>query len=279
MKIPHKLVEVHLIALFAFCLLQLTSAVEATGSVVQGTNTAIVNKSFHADVQGESEIVTRHALQSEKTGLEFSDDYKMLLSGETKTNLDILNDSAEIDDALDTDRILLPEETTTSSSFKSSDKFKNVYKVPKSKVKKTFTSAFGHASMKNAAVVNDFNAEKLLANLNASNYQSNFHAFVNLFDHILWRTDGLSLSRECSDELNEYLRDLRMSKEWALRVSDACGKYRGLFFFENDYWLGSKQFCYEINRDYGKKIPQLQFFVTKLIVKFHGTSQKVRKFV
>jgi hypothetical protein len=55
-------------------------------------------------------------------------------------------------------------------------------------------------------------------------------------------------------------------------------RYRGLFYFENDYWLGSKQFCYEVNYEYrnAKNIPEMQFFVTKVIAKISPVIKKVK---
>jgi hypothetical protein len=54
-------------------------------------------------------------------------------------------------------------------------------------------------------------------------------------------------------------------------------RYRGLFFFDNDYWLGSKQFCYEVNaehKDVGN-VPEMLFFVVKIIAKISPVMKKV----
>jgi hypothetical protein len=51
-----------------------------------------------------------------------------------------------------------------------------------------------------------------------------------------------------------------------------------MFFFDNDYWLGSKQFCYEINREYKGvgNVPEMQFFVVKMIARISPVINKVR---
>jgi hypothetical protein len=85
------------------------------------------------------------------------------------------------------------------------------------------------------------------------------------------------MSSSCAEDMKTYMIALRRSEEWALKINDASGRYRGLYFFANDFWLGSKEFCYEINNEYKKlkNIPPLKFYVVKSIVKLHLLSQKV----
>ncbi|CRK99548.1 CLUMA_CG012865, isoform A [Clunio marinus] len=97
-----------------------------------------------------------------------------------------------------------------------------------------------------------------------------FHAFTQLFDHFMWNIGSFKtlLNGKCFNDVQIYLNELKMSTAWGLRISDASGRYRGQFFFLNDFWLGSKQFCYNINNEFknsvNKKYPLLQFFVTNL---------------
>lgn len=51
---------------------------------------------------------------------------------------------------------------------------------------------------------------------------------------------------------------------------DASGRYRGQLFFGNDFWVGSKQFCFEINKEtqtlgHGTKAPVLKFFIAQIL--------------
>lgn len=220
---------------------------EQTGTVAQlhnYTSSGVVNKSLdekiHIDSQGESEM-SRHALKS-AASLQFDEEYKMLLTGESAANVDIMNDSSEIEDGLNSDarevsggsridEFLLPEtnEKPVDVSLKSKLNFKNVYKVPKSKNKKTQPSirSFSHASINNNPVINDFNPEKLisLANGNSSTNETSFHDFTNLYDHYLWDISLMSsVSQTCIREMSIYLTALKDGEDWALKASDASGR-------------------------------------------------------
>lgn len=275
----------------------------AIAKETRNEKSALVNK-IAKESHSESEI------ESTQSTSHFNENYKLL--SQSSADLEILNDSAEvIDDALNDDAIdglagipikkegsrfdefVLPDEFTktheTSSKVPHSDEkyFVNVFKVPKSKTKKTLpqtqsTRSLGHSSIRNEPSVNDFNGEKLFAlpDGNFSRYQNYFHAFTNLYDHNFWDANAFvgSISKDCLSDVKIYLNDLRESKDWAIKVADASGRYRGQFYFENDYWLGSKQFCYEVNdetRD-KKEIPEMQFFVLKLIVYIQPIYNKVR---
>lgn len=53
-------------------------------------------------------------------------------------------------------------------------------------------------------------------------------------------------------------------------ASDASGRYRGQLLFGNDFWVGSKQFCFEINDDRKTIIeeshqPVFKFFVAQIL--------------
>jgi hypothetical protein len=68
-----------------------------------------------------------------------------------------------------------------------------------------------------------------------------------------------------------------VSADWALKVSDASGRYRGMFFFDNSYWLGSKEFCEDIDSEYREieAMPKLQFFVVTYLAMLQPVNHKV----
>ncbi|KAL7036067.1 hypothetical protein ACKWTF_008679 [Chironomus riparius] len=244
----------------------------------------------------QNSIVATHGTQniseSDKvSGLKFSNNYKRLLS-ESSSDLDIKNDSSEVVDEDDSltfdgkknglkfDDFVSQKELQKSPNDdkKSIDtSFINVFKVPKSKMKKTLSTK--HSSMKNEPVINDFNSELLFTvnDENLTNYDTYFHAFTHLYDHNKWdvNTFSIGISKSCLRDMKIYLNDLRLSKDWAVKVCDASGRYRGAFFFENSFWVGSKEFCYETNDEYlSEGIPELQFFVYKFTVKLEPVKHK-----
>jgi hypothetical protein len=225
-------------------------------------------------------------------GLQFSDNYKKVLADSSAT-LDLLNDSAEVNDddelslnekgtGLKFDDFVPQKELQKSIGFGPiiNDSLANVYKVPKSKNKKTI-STIKHSSMKNEPVVNDFNSEFFFAlnDGNLTSYDTYFHAFTHLYDHNNWNTNTFSLdvSKACLKDVQIYLNALHLSRDWAVKVSDASGKYRGLFYFENAFWLGSLNYCEEINSENedNEAVPPLHFVVLKFIVKIETINHKV----
>lgn len=232
--------------------------------------------------------VARSGSAQNSSELEFSENYKQMLS-ESSSILDLLNDSAEVVDedesktnGLKFDDFVSKKELENSLGFgsKVNDSFMNVYKVPKSKNKKTI-STVKHSSIKNDAIVNDFNSESLFAfnDGNLSSYDTYFHAFQHLFDHSRWNANSfrLDISKTCFKDVQIYLNALTLSVEWSLKMSDASGRYRGLFFFDNAYWLGSKEFCEDIDSEYREveSMPQLQFFVVTYLAMLQPVNHKV----
>jgi hypothetical protein len=224
------------------------------------------------------------ASESDSAGLSFSENYKRLL-GDSSGVLEILNDSSEITDdgkdiALKFDDFVPKKELALSLGDEKSSlgsNFMNVFKVPKTKTKKTLSSRL--SSLKNEPVVNDFNSELLFTvnDGNMTDYDTYFHAFTHLYDHSRWNVNSFSLdiTKTCRKDMQTYLNDLNLSRDWAVKVNDASGKYRGMFFFDNSFWLGSMQFCTEIDREYGGDIPPLQFFVVNLVIKLEPVNQRV----
>ena len=243
------------------------------------------------------------------------DDYRMLL-GERSSIEDLLNDSAEVmDSPLNSDAedglggglsILqnsgfggtrfdefvlpdeLPQNTGTIKPKVEDFSNKNIYKVPKSKTKKAPTMNVKSMSSKSDTrkhYVNDFNSEKLTSNLEKNKthlgtYNNYFQAFTSLYEHNLWNAEALThfISKDCLSDLTFYLQSLKESKEWALKTTDSSGRYQGQYFFGNDYWLGSKTFCKEVNYMNGHtnpEIPQMYFFVAKILVKLEPVFHKV----
>lgn len=224
-------------------------------------------------------------------GMKFNDNYKNILSDSSSTDLDILNDSSEVtdkNDELSRDVALKFDDFVSKKELELSledgrkmleSSLMNVFKVPKSKTKKTLSSR--HSSIKNEPIVNDFNSELLFSvnDGNLTDYETYFHAFTLLFDHSRWNVNSFSLAinKACLKDVQTYLNDLSLSKDWALMASDTSGRYRGQFYFDNAFWMGSKQFCYEVNYEFNDKIPELQFFVFKFLIKMEPVYHKVRE--
>lgn len=206
--------------------------------------------------------------ESEKSNANFDSKYKLLLSGDFPSALDLMNDSAEIDGPIEERDTLLsddddffklkfPEKDTKLSGLKFDRKSENqnIYKVPKTRTggKKFIPSSFANST------VNE-----------RPNY---FKYFTHLYDHFTWNVDALnssSLSKNCREDVQLYLNELDNEADWAVRSSDASGRFRGSFFFDNDFWIGSKDLCSEVNIDNVKnrRIPRMQFYIVKLLVKF-----------
>jgi hypothetical protein len=156
------------------------------------------------------------------------------------SDIDEKNDSAEVDElGLDSDDFGLsisqqePAKPSRFDGFDLPDIFtKNldifnatnlgtssghVYKVPKSKVRKSRTPT-------NYEPTNQMNlephAEKLVANKTSFyKYNSAFQIFINMYDHYFWNIENLSknVSKACANDLRIYLEDLKEGKIWALK--------------------------------------------------------------
>lgn len=239
-------------------------------------------------VKHEDSVSGKHQM---KTGLHsslFESEHEALL-------IDVPNDSAEVSDELkDVSRnrfhlnpskfeeFVLPDMESFNSNGNVDDisDRKNIYKVPKTvKTKKPMGK-----SLKNIEIIpkdSRLHSEPLIGHYGrnktyAYKYYSNFQLFTNLYDHNFWSIEELSetVSKSCSSDLKIYLHDLRASKSWALKVSDSSGRYGGQYFFGNDFWMGSMQFCGEVNYEAAlerKKFqldrPTMQFFVARVLVK------------
>lgn len=276
---------------------------------------SFMNEKLDAVRESEINITTTTSSSTVAAAVTTSDEYRMLL-GETSSIEDLLNDSAEVmDSPLNSDAedglggglsILqnsafgssrfdefvlpddLPQNTGTIKPRVEDFSNKNIYKVPKSKTKKAPTmnvKAMSSKSDTKKHYVNDFNSEKLTNNFennktHLGTYNNYFQAFTSLYEHNLWQAETLThlISKECLSDLTFYLQSLKESKEWALKTTDSSGRYQGQYFFGNDYWLGSKTFCKEVNYMNGHtnpEIPQMYFFVAKILVKLEPVFHKV----
>lgn len=216
----------------------------------------IVSNKKQVETKSESATaVATNALKSNNT-LQIDRSNKIM---KTPASLEIENDSSENFDSeedestkSDFDELTLTQTRKNSSEsfFPSSNK--NVYKVPRKDSSKKTEKSFSP---------NIARSPRMQSN------EKYFQIFVSLFDHYAWNIPSLEStlhqSPQCFKEVEHYLNQLKLSKDWAMKTIDASGRYRGMFFFENDYWLGSKQFCYEISNDYEVS---LQFFVIQALV-------------
>lgn len=103
---------------------------------------------------------------------------------------------------------------------------------------------------------------------------SNFHLFINLYDHHLWDREKIraNVTEKCGKDMKSYLSKLRHGYPIALKASDSSGRYGGIYFFGNDFWMGSQQFCDEVNyenRQLGslEQLPEMGFFMVKILVR------------
>uniref|UniRef100_A0A336M422 CSON009464 protein n=1 Tax=Culicoides sonorensis TaxID=179676 RepID=A0A336M422_CULSO len=103
---------------------------------------------------------------------------------------------------------------------------------------------------------------------------SNLHLFINLYDHHLWDSEKIrgNVTEQCGKDMKSYLTKLRGGSPLALRTSDVSGRYGGLYFFGNDFWMGSLDYCNEVNFLNQKqgtldRLPKMGFFMAKILVR------------
>lgn len=259
--------------------LQLTLAkdkVDQTGTAP--SQSTVFNKSLgkkSASDASESEIAMTTTRRPTEARLQLNEHITSLLYGDPTSDLDLINDSAEVDETFDTSgsgldgELKLPKKTEQSSFVLTSiDSTKNVFKVPRTKPKK-FRQSSVPGPLSTDFTINNFMQDLLTAG--SPKHDNYFRAFMSMYDHFLWNKSSMSnLTATCFQDLNSYMNDLQASRTWALKVSDASGRYRGQFFFDNDFWLGSKKLCYEINLEYENvlEVPELKFFVLRMILHF-----------
>lgn len=160
----------------------------------------------------------------------------------------------------DFDSFTFPEPASTEL-IKTAADFEHVFKVPKSRKNKKHDNSIAMYTTPNTPIKYDYR------------HYSNFHLFINLYDHHLWDVNRISgnTSQACANEIKVYLNQLRQGNINALKASDSSGRYSGQFFFGNDFWLGTKMFCDEVNyqntfAEKSKKLPKMSFYVAKILV-------------
>ncbi|XP_072158864.1 O-acyltransferase like protein-like [Bemisia tabaci] len=67
-----------------------------------------------------------------------------------------------------------------------------------------------------------------------------------LADKWRMRNPSSKLSPSCEADTELYLTALKNGMPWAAKMSDASGKYSSSFFWGNQYWMGSKTLCSQI---------------------------------
>lgn len=78
---------------------------------------------------------------------------------------------------------------------------------------------------------------------------SQFPTLTKMFDHWEWDREAIQelVSTPCAKDMGIYLDSLRAGEIWALKVADSSGRYRGQLMFGNMFWMGSINFCVDIN--------------------------------
>jgi hypothetical protein len=102
-------------------------------------------------------------------------------------------------------------------------------------------------------------------------YFNNLHALNTLFNHEYWIWDnfGKNVSKNCVHDMKVYLDNLRAGNYLAIQMSDASGRYGGSALMVNDFWLGSKWSCQQVNKellDMDFNISQTHFSVARIII-------------
>lgn len=62
-----------------------------------------------------------------------------------------------------------------------------------------------------------------------------------------WTYPRSDMSDACAADVDVYLSHLDRGKSWALKMSDATGRYSSSFFWGNNYWTGSEALCYHLD--------------------------------
>lgn len=224
------------------CIIQILSAGDATGTGLPNlfSNSSYLRSFYnetHVATESESNYKSKVAISSQ------SPEVRWNIDGNLKTNnVDTLNvpseDFSDLNHKIGEHFSLkiFDEEHSYQTALleQTKAKEKNISKVPKTFRKRTLSVPPKPAS--NFSAVNDIS----IAKSSTTSFEHNFHALTRLFDHSIWNSNSFekNMTRGCAKDISLYLKDLKDHANWALKVSDASGRYRGLFFFENDYWLG-----------------------------------------
>ncbi|XP_063709140.1 uncharacterized protein LOC134837684 [Culicoides brevitarsis] len=171
----------------------------------------------------------------------------------------INNDNSDLND--DFDSFVFPESSTDAVSSTKNDtsdlKPDHIFRVPKVKKYKKAENVTNMPIMKSSYL-----------------HFHNFHLFINMYDHHLWDAEKIkaNVSDQCGKDMKNYLGKVRNGVPVALKASDSSGRYGGIYFFGNDFWMGSKTFCDEVNlesRELGQieRLPEMSFYMIKILVR------------
>lgn len=102
-----------------------------------------------------------------------------------------------------------------------------------------------------------------------------FQFITQLFDHTEWNVQKISdsVSDGCGQAMRTYLTALTQETQWAVEAMDQSGRYRGLYMFGNEMWVGSQMFCDEIN--YQRNMKSLEQQRTQPEFQFHAILLKM----
>ncbi|XP_055693335.1 nose resistant to fluoxetine protein 6 [Lutzomyia longipalpis] len=105
-----------------------------------------------------------------------------------------------------------------------------------------------------------------------------FDLITQLFNHNQWKVENISreISPKCQGDVGVYLSELKLGRAWALKVSDSSGRYRGQFLFGNLFWMGSKQYCHDMNNELSRHTIKFQYTVARVMIKMKPFISKTK---
>ncbi|KAM3966683.1 nose resistant to fluoxetine protein 6 [Aphomia sociella] len=97
----------------------------------------------------------------------------------------------------------------------------------------------------------------------------------SLLDHHYWMeiVENTPLPKQCEADLRSYITALNDGQLWASKIYDASGQYIPNALFGNDYWVGSKNACRDLQlKQYYEQTPPFDtsFYVAKINISLDG---------
>ncbi|XKL67399.1 hypothetical protein PGB90_002890 [Kerria lacca] len=125
------------------------------------------------------------------------------------------------------------------------------------------------------STTNNFNRSN--SNGYSGDSNSDVRWLKRIFNVLAWQAENIPaydrMSDICAARMFEYLKALHNRTVWADRMADSTGRYSSQFFFGNDFWLGSRTECRELqNKDYNKIVPPfpVHFYVSKFTLQLEN---------
>uniref|UniRef100_A0A1B0CT45 Nose resistant-to-fluoxetine protein N-terminal domain-containing protein n=1 Tax=Lutzomyia longipalpis TaxID=7200 RepID=A0A1B0CT45_LUTLO len=106
-----------------------------------------------------------------------------------------------------------------------------------------------------------------------------FDLITQLFNHNQWKVENISreISPKCQGDVGVYLSELKLGRAWALKVSDSSGRVPGtIFYFGNLFWMGSKQYCHDMNNELSRHTIKFQYTVARVMIKMKPFISKTK---